>query len=288
MTSNGVELEVEQVGPDDGEPLVLVMGIGAQLVHWPDGFCDALVGHGFRVLRFDNRDVGLSTHLARLGVPPLLRIAARRAVGLPVRVPYTLFDMADDVAGLMDALGLRTAHLAGISMGGMVAQSFAIRHPTRLRSLVSMHSTPGGRHHLGRLEAYKALLGPGPRSREQAIERGLATFRVIGSPGFERDEDALADTFGRAWDRGHDPKGFYRQLAAVLAAEDREGALRRVDARTLVIHGADDPLIPLSAGRATAHAIPGARLEVLEGLGHDLPRGAWGALADLIADHALV
>jgi len=282
---NGIELEYETTG--SGDPMVLVMGLGAQMVHWPDGLITELVGRGFRVTRFDNRDVGLSTRLHDLPVPDVRRGFVRGLLGLPVSAPYTLLDMADDVAGLLDALGLRDAHVVGASLGGMVAQTTAVVHSARVRSLASIMSTTGSRRVLPRPRALRALLGKPPRSREEAVARQLAYVEVCGSKGFPIDREAVAALAARAWDRaGVYPRGFARQLAAIQATGDRTAALRLVRAPTVVIHGEVDPLIPVGGGRLTARAIPGARLLVIPGMGHDLPRAAWPRIADAIADNA--
>jgi pimeloyl-ACP methyl ester carboxylesterase len=263
------------------------MGIGAQMVLWPEEFCDLLAARGFRVIRFDNRDVGRSSKLDHLGVPKLGRTMLRSLFGLPVRAPYSLEDMAHDVCGLLDELGIASAHVVGASMGGMIAQTMAIIRPDRMRSLVSIMSTTGRRGYMiSEPRALRALLGAAPKTRDEAIERHLALFRVVGSTGFERDEKATAAIAALSWDRGHHPPGFMRQLAAIGATGDRTPRLRFVRMPTLVVHGSVDPLIRPLGGRMTAEAIPGARLHMIDGMGHDLPRGAWPTLVDLIAGHA--
>jgi pimeloyl-ACP methyl ester carboxylesterase len=280
-----ISLEYEEVG--SGDPIVLVMGIGAQLVHWDERFCVELSGRGFRVIRFDNRDVGLSSKLDGVRAPPPMQALVRGMLGLPVRAPYTLSDMAGDTVGLLDALGIERAHLVGVSMGGMIAQHVALEHPRRVRTLTSIMSTTGDRlAGYPQRRALQALLGPAPRTREEAADRAVKTFRVIGSPGFARDEPNLRAIAMRAFDRGANPAGFLRQFAAIFASGGRGRALRNVRAPTLVIHGAEDPLIPLRAGRATAKAIPDARLLVIPGMGHDLAPGTWPMIIDAIAKHA--
>lgn len=281
-----VELEFEDHGPTDGPPLLLIMGIGAQLIHWPDPFVDLLVARGLRVIRFDNRDAGRSTKLERLGVPNVRWLVMRALVGLSVTSPYRLEDMASDGAGLLEHLGLPAAHVAGISMGGMIAQTLAISQPRRVLSLTSLMSTPGGRY-VGRYGALRALVGPPPRTRDEAGECGVRLVRAISGPAFPIDEDRVRELSTRSFDRGHCPAGFARQMAAILAATPRTSALRGVRAPTLVVHGTDDPLIPVEAGHATAAAVPGARMVAVPGLGHSLPAGAWPILADAIADHVL-
>jgi pimeloyl-ACP methyl ester carboxylesterase len=281
-----LELEVEERGPADGPPLLLIMGIGAQLIHWPDPFVERLAGRGLRVIRFDNRDVGRSSKLDHLGAPPLGWLVFRGLLGLPVGdVPYRLEDMAGDAAALLDALGHPSAHVVGISMGGMIAQSLAIAQPARVRSLTSLMSSPGGRW-VGRYGAIKALLGKAPRTPEEAVAFGLRLARALSGPGFPVDEAMIRELSRRSFERGgRDPRAFARQLGAIAAAGPRAEALGQLRAPTLVIHGADDPLVPLAAGRATAAAVPGARLVVVPGLGHSLPAGSWPILVDEIVAH---
>jgi pimeloyl-ACP methyl ester carboxylesterase len=278
-----VDLAYETFGEHGRPPVLLVMGIGSQMINWHEDFCTALSDGRF-VIRFDNRDVGESQWLD--GQPDLAAIAG----GDMSSVVYTLEDMADDAVGLLDSLGLQSAHVVGASLGGMIAQTIAIRHPGRVRTLTSIMSTTGeaGVAHPTEAAA-KALMSPPARSREEAMERIVEVRRVIGSPGFERDEDDIRERAARAWDRGVNPAGFARQLAAVYASGDRTEALRSLEVPTLVIHGEDDPLIPASGGRATAAAIPGAELWIVPGMGHDLPRQLWpeligriGALAESV------
>lgn len=284
--ANGIELCYEVSG--QGRPLVLVMGIGAQLVAWPEGFVTALVDRGFQVIRFDNRDVGLSSKIEGAGRPPGIRAAiARGLLGLPIEAPYTLVDMADDLAGLLDHLGLEDAHVAGVSLGGMIAQTTAITHPRRLRSLTSIMSHTGDRvTGIGSPRALRALLGPPPRSAAQAAERMVHFTRTCGSTGFPLDEDDIRRRAAAAYERCFYPRGFVRQFLAALATGSRTGALRFVRTPTLVMHGSADSLLPPRGGRATARAIPGARFELIEGMGHDLPPGAWPIVADALRDHA--
>ncbi len=278
------EVEIAYEDRGAGPPLVLVMGVGTQLIHWPTPFVEMLVDDGFRVIRFDNRDVGLSSKLDDRGKPAIRALLMRRTFGLPVRAPYTIRDMADDVVGLLDGLGIERAHVAGISMGGMIAQRLAIHHPERLRSLTSMLSTTGDRY-APTYPALAALLAPAPRSVDQAMDRAVTVFTAFSGPDHPMDIPRIRDVAARAWTRCHHPPGFARQLAAIICERSRAASLRRVDLPSLVIHGAADPLIPVAAGRATACAIPGARLRIIEGLGHGLPRTAWREVADTIADH---
>lgn len=274
-----VEIAYESFGSPGDTPLLLVMGLATQMVGWPDGFCEALAARGLHVVRFDNRDIGLSTHLDDAGAPDVVSLLAGTGTA-----PYALADMADDTAGLLDALGWDSAHVVGASMGGMIAQSLAIRHPRRVRSLTSIMSTTGDRSVGSPAEvALGVLLAPAARTREEALQRAVDTYRVIGSPGFEFDEGSLRERAGLSFDRAHDPAGVARQLAAILTTDDRTPHLAEIAVPTLVVHGAQDTLVDVSGGRATAAAIPGAELWVVEGMGHDLPRELWGDLVDRIA-----
>ena len=283
LKSNGLDLAYEERG--SGEPLVLVSGIGMQLVSWPEGFVERLAGRGMRVIVFDNRDVGLTSKLDHAGVPPLRWLLARAFMGLRVEAPYTLYDMAADLAGLLDGLGLERAHVAGVSMGGMIAQATAIAHGARVKSLISMMSHSGGKLFTGHPAATLKLLRPPPRTRTEAIRNQLDFFRTAGSKGFFRDDGDLAARAGRAYDRCFHPRGFARQFAAVLATGDMRPRLQAVRAPTLVLHGTDDAIFRVACGRATAQSIPGAKLEVIDGWGHDLAEGAWDILVDAIAGH---
>ncbi|WP_370969088.1 alpha/beta fold hydrolase [Amycolatopsis sp. cg9] len=265
---NGIELCHESIGDPADRPLLLVMGLAAPMIWWDEEFCEALAAQGFHVIRFDNRDAGRSTRLrgrANLAQAYLLRTS-----------PYSLADMADDAAGLLTALGIPAAHVVGASMGGMIAQTLAIRHPSRVLSLTSIMSSTGGRF-VGRpsARAMSMLLAAPPRDRESYVETLLRTFRLIGSPGYPFDEDRMRQRAERTYDRGVHPGGAVRQLAAIVADRDRAPRLRRTTVPSLVVHGARDPLVHVSGGRATARAIPGADLDIVPGMGHDLPRAVW-------------
>jgi len=282
--TNGIELEYEVFGAVGARPLVLIMGLGAQMILWDDEFCAALAARGHRVVRFDNRDVGLSTKIDGWRTVDVVAAMGAWALGRPVAAPYTLSDMAADIVGLLDALGFAGAHVVGASLGGMIAQTLAIEHPQRVLSLTSIMSTTGNpRLPRARPEAAAALLQPPPRDREGAMARAVKVFRTIGSPGFPLDEARVRERAGRSFDRCSHPAGVARQMLAVLASGSRVDALRRVIVPTLVIHGTDDPLVPLAAGVETAHLVPGAELVLIEGMGHDLPRAVWGRVIDGIS-----
>lgn len=278
---NGIELACQEMGDPEGEPLLLVMGLATQMIGWPEELCSLLADRGFRVVRFDNRDIGRSTKLEGAGVP------SRFDLFLGRNPAYLLSDMAADTAGLMDRLDIDSAHVVGISMGGMIGQTLAIERRSRVRSLVSMHSTTGSRR-VGQptLKAFGAVLAKAPRSREQLIERVERTYAVIGSPAYPTDMERLRQVAGGSWDRGHSPRGVLRQMHAIGGSGDRTAALRKLDLPVTVIHGTRDSLVRTSGGRATARAIPGARLRIFEGLGHDLPRDLWPIFAEEIADTA--
>jgi pimeloyl-ACP methyl ester carboxylesterase len=277
--SDDIELCYETFG-DPGDPTaLLVMGLATQMLGWPDDFCRELASRGFHVVRFDNRDIGRSTHIDA-PAPSFGQVALR-----PKKVAsYRLGDMADDAAGLLRELDLAPAHVIGASMGGMIAQSLAARHPELVRSLTSIMSTTG-RRWVGQPAArvYPLLASRPAEGREQMVERTLKVFAAIGSTGLPRDVDDLRDVAGRSYDRDHDPGGPARQLAAIVASRDRTAEVKRIKAPTLVIHGTVDKMVALSGGRATARAIPGAKLLKIEGMGHDLPRAAWPQILDAIA-----
>jgi pimeloyl-ACP methyl ester carboxylesterase len=281
--ANGIELCYQEMGDADGEPLLLVMGLATQMLAWDEGFCGLLVERGFRVVRFDNRDIGRSTRIESAGVPRRVDMM----LGRRASAPYLLRDMAADTVGLMDHLDIESAHVVGASMGGMIAQTMAIEHPERVRSLVSIMSNTGSRWTgMPNRRAMGVLLGRPPRGREAAIERAIKTFGVIGSPGYPLDEERLRDVAGRSYDRGHSAAGVVRQLHAITASGDRTEALRGVRAPTTVIHGNRDVLVRPAGGRATARAIPNARLKMIDGMGHDLPRQLWPVFVEEIAANA--
>jgi pimeloyl-ACP methyl ester carboxylesterase len=277
----GITLCYETFGSEDDVPLLLIMGLATQMIGWPEDFCRALADRGFYVVRFDNRDSGRSTRID--GSPPsLAQLVARRVNP----VLYTVADMAADANGLMRSLGIAPAHVMGASMGGMIAQTLAARHPDAVRSLVSIMSNTGSRWRgQPQLGVLRYLIGRAPEDRAGYIERMLRVFAAIGSQGLPRDEARLREVAGRSYDRGHSAAGAGRQLGAIVASGDRTPELRAITAPTLVIHGTTDRLVAPSGGSATAQAIPGARLLKITGMGHDLPEAAWSQLLDAIAAH---
>jgi len=281
--ANGIELCYQEMGDPDGEPLLLAMGLATQMIAWDEEFCAMLAERGFRVVRFDNRDIGRSSRIGSAGVPNLLEMT----IGRRGTAPYLLRDMAGDTIGLMDHLGFESAHVVGASMGGMIAQAVAIDHPKRVRTLTSIMSTTGSRR-VGHpsYRTFGLLLGRAPREREAVIERVVKTFRLIGSPGYPFEEDRIREIAGRSFDRGHSSAGIARQLHAITASGDRTSGLRKVDLPALVIHGRNDILVNPSGGRATAKAIPNARLRLIDGMGHDLPRALWPTFVEEIAGNA--
>ncbi|MBI3782679.1 MAG: alpha/beta hydrolase [Deltaproteobacteria bacterium] len=282
--ANGIEIEYEEFGDRNGRPLLLIMGLGGQMILWHEDLCEAFASRGFRVIRFDNRDVGRSTWFDHLGVPDIMSTVTAAFARLPINAPYLLKDMAADAVGLLDALGIDKAHIVGASMGGMIAQTLAIEFPSRALSLTSIMSTTGNPDlPQAKPEAMGVLLAPPPTNREESIERGVMVFRTIGSPGFPFDEADVRDRATRSFERGFNPAGTMRQLVAILASGSRTEKLRAVQIPALVVHGKDDPLVPLAGGEDTAHAIPGAQLMVIDGMGHDMPTAVRPRLVEAIS-----
>jgi pimeloyl-ACP methyl ester carboxylesterase len=279
IKANGITLEYEAFGPADWPVVLLIMGYAAQLTRWPVELCEALVMRGFQVVRFDNRDVGLSSKIDGGGTPDLAAIAAGHA-----KPSYTLEDMAADAVGLLDALGVRQAHIVGASMGGMIAQLVAIEHPERTLSLTSIMSSTGNPDlPRARDEIMAALMtAPDPNDMDAIVERGVYLAGLVGSPGYCEGEAAVRARVLRDTTRNYHPPGMVRQLAAVMANGDRRPRLQAIAAPTVVLHGVDDALVPVEAGRDTAASIPGAELREVPGMGHDFPRGLVETFADAI------
>src|SRR2546421_3722622 len=278
-----VTLCYETFGDPSDQTALLVMGLGTQMIAWHADFCRALASRGLHVVRFDNRDCGRSTHIP--GAAPTLAQILRRSRSA---AHYTLADMALDAATLLDELGLAPAHVIGASMGGMIAQTLAARHPDKVLSLVSIMSNTGNVW-TGQpaLRVYPLFLRRAPAQREAFVDHLERLFALVGSPGIPRDPEEVRRLAAESYDRDHDPYGTLRQLAAIMASGDRTSELRRISAPTLVIHGSADPLVSASGGRATGRAIPGAQLMIVKGMGHDLPRAVWPRLIDAISKHAV-
>ena len=286
IQSNQIEIEYEQFGPASGDPLLLIMGLGAQMIHWDEAFIGLFVDRGYQVTRFDNRDVGLSTKLEAAGPANVLEVMRQAREGQSPDVPYTLDDMADDTAGLLDGLEIDAAHVVGASMGGMVAQALAIRHPARVRSLVSIMSSTGNPElPPAKPDAMALLMRPPAQDRETAIEYNIEGRRMLSGPAHPFDEERARMNAERAYDRCFYPAGQGRQTAAIMAHGSRTEALSKLDVPTLVIHGDCDPLVPIEAGQDTARCVPGADLLVVEGMGHDLHPAVWPRIVDSIHQH---
>ena len=287
--ANGIALEAEDHGPANGEPLVLVMGLGMQLVAWHPDFVAMLVARGFRVIRFDNRDSGLSQRFDNLGVPNLALDSIRFAVGMKINASYTVADMADDTAGLLDAMGLASAHICGASMGGMIAQRLALRHPQRVKSLTLIMTSSGSRKLPGpTLKVRSALISrpADPNNVQSVIEHYVKLYRLIGSPGYPATEAYLHERLGMAVRRAYRPAGTLRQMVAIAADGDRSALLAKIGRPTQVIHGKADPLVPVAAGIDLAARIAGAEIDLIAGMGHDLPAELWPRFVSGIASAA--
>jgi pimeloyl-ACP methyl ester carboxylesterase len=285
--ANGIRLCYETFGEPSNPPMLLIMGLASQMIVWDDEFCALLAARGLFVIRFDNRDIGLSTRLSHARTPRLAELIVAQVTGLRFRVPYTLRDMAADAFGLLDALGIATAHVVGASMGGAIAQEMAIEAPARLRSLTSIMSSTGDPKLPGpSRKAYAVLSKKVPLDREGYLRSYVATWSVLAADHFRFDAERTRRQGEVGYERGINPAGGSRQMLAYIASGNRKQALRRVRVPTLVVHGTADPLIPVQAGLDTAATIPGAELLLIEGMGHSFPREVWPRIIDAIARHA--
>ena len=286
IKANGITLEYDVAGPEDGIPLILIMGFGAQMTSWPSSFRDGLVASGFRVVRFDNRDVGLSQKFS--GIPDVAAITKAMAAGQKPDVPYTLNDMAADAAGLLDELGIESAHIAGASMGGMIAQTFALNHPEKSRSLISIFSTTSDPS-LPRSspEAQAALFErPATGERADVIAHSVKGRKSYASTRWPQDDEAVGALVGASYDRSYYPEGTSRQWAAIVSTGPRTALLPKLSLPTLVMHGTADHLIPWQAGQHTASLIPGSEFVLIDGWGHDIPPAGVPTLLDYITSFA--
>lgn len=287
VEANGIGIEYDTFGDKSSPALLLIAGNGAQLIYWEVEFCELLAKAGLFIIRFDNRDAGLSTKFDEAGVPDLGAAFQAAMAGKPVEAAYSLDDMADDAVGLLGALGIAKAHICGLSMGGMIAQVVAYRHPDRVLSLTSIMSNTGNPESpQGKPEALAAVMAPPPNEREAYITHNLKVWRRIWSPGFPFEEERAKAFLENSYDRSYYPQGMIRQNMAILASGDRRASLATIKAPTLVIHGADDPLIPVEAGKEAARLISGTSLLIIDGMGHDLPRGVWAQVAAAVSRHA--
>jgi pimeloyl-ACP methyl ester carboxylesterase len=284
--ANGIQIAYDTFGDPASPALLLIAGNGAQLLVWDAEFCGLLANTGLFVIRFDNRDAGLSTKFGAAGIPDSLAAIQAALAGRQVKAPYTLDDMADDAVGLLSALGLEKAHICGASMGGMIAQVVAYRHPERVLSLTSIMSTTGNfRLPQGNPETLARVVAPSPTERDAYVEHMQALWRTIWSPGFSFEEARVRAFLEKSYDRSFYPQGMARQNLAILACGDRRPRLATIKAPTLVIHGTDDPLIPVEGGEDTVRSIPGAHLHLIRGMGHDIPKAAWAELIGELSQH---
>lgn len=288
--ANGIEIAYDTFGDPHAPSLLLISGLGGQMINWDEEFCTQFALRGYRIIRFDNRDVGLSTRFDHEGIPDIAELTAAQQLGEAVQTPYSLRDMAEDAVGLLDALEIDSTHVAGSSMGGRIAQMMAIQYPERIRTLTSIMATMGeAGYPPPKPEAFEVLLTPDPTDRAGYIESTLHGARVLGGPGFPIHEKRIRDRAGKAYDRGFHPEGVTRQLAALMAEGSSKDALKSLKIPALVIHGDDDPLIPVACAEDIARTIPGATLLIIEGMGHALGDNPeiWPRLVDAVARHAV-
>ncbi|MBU2700774.1 pimeloyl-ACP methyl ester carboxylesterase [Sporomusaceae bacterium BoRhaA] len=286
VMANGIQIEYDTFGDKSSPALLLIAGNGAQLLFWDTEFCELLAKTGLFVIRFDNRDAGLSTKFDKAGFPDIMAAIKAAMEGKDVAAAYSLDDMADDCMGLLDALFIEKAHICGASMGGMIAQVVSYRHPQRVLSLTSIMSNTGNPHlPQGKPDAIAAVVAPPPTERKAYIEHNMNVWQKIWSPGFPFEEERARTYLEKSYDRSYYPQGMARQNMAILSCGDRTASLSSIKAPTLVIHGSGDPLIPVEAGKDTARVIPGANLLIIDGMGHDLPTGVWSEMIAAISHH---
>jgi len=286
--ANGIEIAYETFGDPGAKPMLLIIGLGSQMIVWDDEFCTQLASKGYWVIRFDNRDVGLSTRFDEAGIPNIATLLKSQEQGKAVHVSYTLSDMADDAIGLLDALGIESAHVVGLSMGGMIGQIMAVEFPERIRTLTSVMSSTGDPGlPPPKPEALSILLTPLPTDRACYIECSVRIWRVLSGPKFPVSGTRVRKWAGQSYDRGLSPTGFARQYAAIIASGNRKEILGSVTQPTMVLHGDADPLVPVECGIDTANAIPGAKLVIVKGMGHALPKALWPRVINAIARHAV-
>ena len=288
LQANGLKIAYDEFGEAQNPAIILIMGLGTQMIAWPVSFCESLAALGFRVIRFDNRDIGLSEKLHYSGTSNLIRVALRKKLRLPSRVPYKLDDMAADTIGVMDALNVDSAHIVGISMGGMIAQTVAAQFPERTLSLTSIMSTTGHRSlPSASLKVMRQVFKRVANEDEEGyVRRSMKTWNLIGSPGYPVSDEALRERILLSYNRSYYPAGASRQATAIVASGDRVSLLNKITAPTLVIHGKDDALVPVECGIHTAKHVKGAKLELIEGMGHNLPEPLLPDFAELISNHA--
>ena len=288
ITANGIEIEYETFGAATDPTVLMIMGLGGQLTMWPDKLVEDLVGGGYRVILFDNRDIGLSHHHTGEKSPSILRQIILRRIGIKLKTPYELVDMARDTLGLMDALILDEVHLVGISMGGMIGQHVASMAPDRVKSLTAIMTTTGNPklpRPSGNVMKAMVRRGPQPTSRDEIIDQSVATFGVIGTPGEDQNTNGMRDRITRSYDRSFNPAGVLRQMSAIVASGDFRKHTRSIKSPTLVVHGNADPLVPIEGGHDIAKLVRGARMEIMDGMGHDVPPRFLPQITKLMLDH---
>ncbi|TNE50306.1 MAG: alpha/beta hydrolase [Deltaproteobacteria bacterium] len=289
VKANDIELEYETFGREGHPAIVLIMGLSMQMTSWPDEFCQGLADQGFYVVRFDNRDIGLSEKMHNQTAPGPIKITLRRLLRMQTQVPYTLYDMAKDTEGLMDALSIDQAHVVGVSMGGMIGQTLAATQPNRVLSLTSIMSSTGSllwTRPKPKVLRHMLLKRPKSSSEEDYLAYALDLWALLESPAYPVPQEKLRERILNSYRRSYYPQGFLRQIAAISATGNRSGLLKKIQSPTLVIHGTDDNMIPIRGGKQTARLIPGARFHAIQGMGHNLPPGLLPQLTDLIVNHA--